>query len=309
MIIFKHRGREHIVLEKQMDISRIDISKAKYKKTVDMERRKKLLVDTKEIFDENGIKFFPVCGTLLGFIRRESIIPWDPDIDLNVWYYDYEKIVSLKKDFEKLGYKIKPSNSPHIDIFFAEDYDAMNEGILFVHLADDGSWSYDCCFHVGIEFFVRDIDNVIIMKYFDKNIFNKTFGGFGRLLEKKFFNAKKKEKKILSLLLKLDIKIYNFFKRVFNSAILLLRAHNVYPYSWFEKTKKIKIYDLDFNIPAEYEKYLEKKYGHNWRIPVGTNRNYPGAMKKRQTRGMKKYHIKDKNVRNLLIKRGDIGNG
>lgn len=292
----------------QVDRSRIDISKVKYKKTVDMEKRKKLLVDTKKIFDENGIDFFPVCATLLGFVRRKGIIPWDPDIDLNVWYHDYEKIANLKNDFEKLGYKLKVSNSPHIDICFAEDYGAIEKNKLFVYLDTDGAWYYNYCFHVGIEFFVKDIDNVIIMKYFDKNYFNMTFGGFGRLLEKKFFDAKKKERRFLSLFLRLDINIYNFFKRVFYSTILLLRTHKVYPYSWFEKTKKIKIYDLSFNIPAEYEKYFEKNYGPNWRIPMSTNRNNPKAIKKRQNQGIKKYHIKDKNVRNLLIKRGDIGN-
>jgi phosphorylcholine metabolism protein LicD len=59
------------------------------------------------IFSENNLKYTVTCGTLLGCVRHESIIPWDNDIDLAILAEDLEKFKSLKPNFEKIGMKIE----------------------------------------------------------------------------------------------------------------------------------------------------------------------------------------------------------
>ena len=44
----------------------------------------KLLKNTIDILEEFNIDYFVISGTLLGYIRHKSIIPWDDDIDLIV---------------------------------------------------------------------------------------------------------------------------------------------------------------------------------------------------------------------------------
>ena len=59
---------------------------------------------------ENNIIYYACGGTLLGIVRHKGgIIPWDDDIDLEVGYKDFKKLLSskVKKDFKEYGYKIK----------------------------------------------------------------------------------------------------------------------------------------------------------------------------------------------------------
>ena len=73
----------------------------------------KILEKLKEIFDQNGWKYYLAYGTLLGAIRHEGFIPWDDDIDLWVPREDYEKFISYclnnkekLKPFELIHYKL-----------------------------------------------------------------------------------------------------------------------------------------------------------------------------------------------------------
>lgn len=54
----------------------------------------KNLLKLKEIFDENGWKYYLAYGTLIGCIRHKGFIPWDDDIDIWVPRPDYEKFIN-----------------------------------------------------------------------------------------------------------------------------------------------------------------------------------------------------------------------
>ncbi|MBP3255301.1 MAG: LicD family protein [Clostridia bacterium] len=63
----------------------------------------KVLLKIKEIFDENGWKYYLIAGTLIGAVRHKGFIPWDDDIDLWIPRPDYEKFVEYCiKNKEKL---------------------------------------------------------------------------------------------------------------------------------------------------------------------------------------------------------------
>jgi phosphorylcholine metabolism protein LicD len=57
----------------------------------------------------NNILYYANGGTLLGAIRHKGIIPWDDDLDVEVGYRDFDKLLSAKvvKEFRDKGYTIK----------------------------------------------------------------------------------------------------------------------------------------------------------------------------------------------------------
>jgi len=267
---------------------------AKYRKTVDINKRIKMLKDIKKLFDEKSIEFFPIFGTLLNFARTQEVVPWDPDIDIGVWYKDHDKIASLKDEIEKLGYKIFIKGS-YMSICFAEDWWNVKERAWLIHTYDDGWYYCGNHFHISLQFFIRNGEDVFRFEFFDENIFNKLFGRFKNILINK-------PNKVL-------IKLYNFFNGLFNSVVLFLRWHYVFPYAWFKEKTTMKIQGMDFEIPAGYEKFLDFKYGKNWRIPIATNRSLDRAWKltSKKSRGVKRrYYIEDKKIRDIWIKRGNI---
>ena len=60
------------------------------------------------IFKLNNIQFWITCGTLLGAIRHNGLIPWDDDIDYQVPVTEEKKLLNLESSgkFKEVGMKL-----------------------------------------------------------------------------------------------------------------------------------------------------------------------------------------------------------
>jgi len=278
------------------------------KEEISTEMKIQMLKDIVKIFKKNKIDYFLTYGTLLGIVRDKKILPWDEDIDIGLWNYNYEEFLKLEKEFEKKGYRLIYSNRKytHVDICFKKDYVTIKENI---------NVEFYMPFHAGICFSVKDKDKAIVMQFFDENFFNNKFSRLKNWLIDKKNNA--------GVINNLMIKTYNFFSRIYSIIILFTLEKEVMPSLWFEKLDTIKAYGIDLCIPSNSDKYLELTYGINWKKPDPKfrkdfsklnklafqllRRKLEYGTKRRKSNAYTiRYQIRDKKVRDLWIKRGDI---
>ena len=73
---------------------------------VHLEQLHELLRVLIETFEQHGIFYMAMSGTLLGIVRNNNYIPWDDDIDLAVNFSDYDKIMNLNEHLKYFGIEI-----------------------------------------------------------------------------------------------------------------------------------------------------------------------------------------------------------
>lgn len=122
-----------------------------------------------EFAKDNNIKYFAICGTLLGAIRNNGIIPFDDDIDLGILLIDYFKI---KRQIDKIfknkfyitradvGFRIfmADKSSGFIDIWVFDKY--KNRIIYACPFKNDTPTYYASVYLDREYFYTNDITNI-----------------------------------------------------------------------------------------------------------------------------------------------------
>ncbi|WP_081828525.1 LicD family protein [Pseudobutyrivibrio ruminis] len=71
----------------------------------------KLVEEFKSVCDEYGLHYYIICGSLIGVLRHQDMVPWDDDIDIAMPREDYNKLKKIAKErwdndtFKFLDYK------------------------------------------------------------------------------------------------------------------------------------------------------------------------------------------------------------
>ena len=111
--------------------------------TVSPERKRlwKCLLDMLEavtrICDRHGITYYLDGGSLLGAVRHHGIIPWDDDIDINVFRKDYEKLQEiLPKELPAYYFMQTSGTDPQYTITHMKIRDSRTSAIALYHVAE-----------------------------------------------------------------------------------------------------------------------------------------------------------------------------
>ena len=57
----------------------------------------KLVREFKSVCDEYGLRYYIICGSLIGVLRHQDMVPWDDDVDIAMPRADYNKLKKIAK--------------------------------------------------------------------------------------------------------------------------------------------------------------------------------------------------------------------
>lgn len=124
---------------------------------VDSKRKKIWAIELDLIrkFDEvcrnNNLKYYMAYGTLLGAVRHKGFVPWDDDIDVMMFRNDYEKLITLSKEFTYPYFLQTPYTDPNYYYSYAK---IRNDNTTFV----SQTFSFQH-FHSGVFLDIFILDN------------------------------------------------------------------------------------------------------------------------------------------------------
>ena len=104
----------------------------------------KMLVAFIEVCEKNNLRYFVNSGTCLGAIRHKGFIPWDDDVDVMMPRSDYNKFLTLQKEFDNTPYFIQTwRTDPRYTYCFAKIRDNSTtfiESYFVNHRYNHGVW-------------------------------------------------------------------------------------------------------------------------------------------------------------------------
>ena len=109
-----------------------------------------LLKKLAQVCSANGLKLYPMYGTLLGLMRGGSYIDGDDDIDVALSREDYDKLLALGKEFSGQYFLQAPQSD---DCFFGGYAKLRNSQTTAIH---PQNWWADCNEGISIDIFPID---------------------------------------------------------------------------------------------------------------------------------------------------------
>ncbi|HPS81878.1 MAG TPA: LicD family protein [Candidatus Limiplasma sp.] len=70
-----------------------------------------VLADAVRVLEENGLPYSMICGSLLGAVRHQGMIPWDDDIDIVLPRESYDRFEELYPSQCGLGFSLDLSDT------------------------------------------------------------------------------------------------------------------------------------------------------------------------------------------------------
>jgi lipopolysaccharide cholinephosphotransferase len=206
----------------------------------------------KDVFDRNEIDFWLEHGTLLGAVRDGKILNWDSDVDLGAWYTLPSHFTVTFDEFKKLGFNVVLNPKQGVVTMWKGD---CNINLNFYRRRSGYAWTT----------WIPDNESKL-RRILQRGMNISNFRSYAI----KENNAAGKSKHFLSMLpsaLKRQLADFSWLAlRSFGYMVPV-----VIPAHYFEQLSSISFYGMQFRVPSDVKKYLEYRYGADWRTP---NKNW-----------------------------------
>lgn len=258
-----------------------------------------LLKEIDRVSAKYGLKYYLICGGLLGAIRHKGFIPWDDDVDIAMTRHDFDILLSHVKDEWSDGdfmfVKYNDMGGGAFLDFFSRLLYMKEEVPLKTFHKIKGKGREDVQNHVPLDIYILEnapddeqkflkIYNVITYIY-GLAMGHRSFvdmSEYGKYDEKMHKNIKYATAIGKWIPLKMLLFVYericrscskyeggkNFF--VSNGFIFCVRQRH--PKIWFEEGERVEIHGEYFLAPKMYHEELNFFYGDYMRLPPEANR-------------------------------------
>ena len=197
---------------------------------------------TINIFNKFKINYWVCQGTLLGIIRDQSLIPWDPDIDFAILKKNFDEKL-IKKIMKKNGFIKKKKFFKNDNLFTFKKKGGRDVDVNIYDLDKKNEFVQTIWF----------VPKNLIMRLIEVLSFSKSYKGRFRL--------------IINLCSFSESYFKLIKKSLVNKKIFYKKAGYAHPYKFISKLKKKNFFGQNIIVPFFYLDYLNYMYGKNWRKP------------------------------------------
>lgn len=226
-------------------------------------RELEILKDVRDFCEDNAIKYFLGCGTMLGAVRHEGFIPWDDDVDIHMPYEDYLEFV---RKYKKTGrYDIC---SWHTDDDFRHQSAHVLDGEVFqifpgyplqdltnlhIDIIPVGGWPDDGQERIRKYNYNFELDEVWNRYFIARDV---------RELEIEDVRKKIMEQKFDR----------SFYESEYAGMVKAAKWGSYMPVRLSGKMIQARFENEKFAVPAEYDEYLTVCYGKYMELPAEEKR-------------------------------------
>ncbi|WP_028547139.1 LicD family protein [Paenibacillus taiwanensis] len=231
-----------------------------------------LLIEVDRICEKHNIQYFLSDGTLLGAIRHKGFIPWDDDVDIQMFRSDYERFCEIcKSELNNEKFFLQnQQNDKHYNWVFGK---LRLKNTSYVRSGQEHLKQKD-----GICMDIFPIDNISPNKYKQKlsmficKICRKIlWAQVGKKAASTIY-SKMLFKALSFIPRRVTIFIFDYFSKLYNKKETpFLVCHNlvghIYKREWYDQAIIVNFEGHAFRAPERYDDILTSRYGEYMEIP------------------------------------------
>lgn len=272
--------------EEIIDVSKIGLEIQEYLENAHR-ILKILLKEFDRVCTKYGIRYYLICGSLLGAARHGDLIPWDDDVDVAVPREDFNKLLKIVKkewkdnpDFMFLNYN-QMGNHAFLDYMTRLVY--MKEEIpvnIFKKIRGKGRADVDN--HLPIDIYV--MDNASDSEWFHnfqtkfiQGLYGLAMGHRAYIKESDYDNRDDKTQRLVKIASSIGkiiplswilgcyewVRKWNRHKKCenyFESNGFIYCIPWKFRQEWFGEGTRLKLGELEVNVPKDYKAFLKMHY-------------------------------------------------